>query len=188
MIQEFRAAAVSLRRSPGFTATAWLTLALGIGTSTALFSAVYAVLLRPFPYEGAARIVAVPFVDANHAIRQASLLDLEDWRASATRFESMAGYRSRSFGPRTQGEPPIDVVAVGLVTSEFLAVLGVQPFLGRMFTEAEERGAAPVVVLSHDAWKRFFRSDPSIVGGTASLNEVPLRGRARITSQRSAQS
>jgi putative ABC transport system permease protein len=176
MLQDFRFALRTLFRSPGFTATAALTLALGIGVTSLMFSVVNAVLLRPLPYPAQDRLmlvfnVSTNVVDAN-TIR-ATGLDFEDYRARARSFEALAGHIGTGFAFSGQGDP--ELVIGQMVTADFFRVLGVQPSLGRTFTPDEfTPGRENTIVLSQRLWKRRFGGSPSVVGSQITVNGKPF--------------
>jgi putative ABC transport system permease protein len=154
-------------RHPGFTAVAVLTLALGIGANTTMFSIVNATILRPLPFPDAERLATVWKGPVNNPDRLniVSLPNFRDWRARSRTFESLALFDSagRGYNLTGQGEP--EQVSGVRVTATFFPVLGVPPLLGRTFTEAEETpGNDRVVVLSHGLWTRRYAADRSIVG------------------------
>jgi predicted permease len=149
-----------LRRNPGFTIVAVLTLALGIGATTAIFSVVNAVLLRPLPYRDPDRLVLVPNAYGQDFLR---------WRDQAKTFESMAAFYFGTEDFTGSGEP--ERLAVAWVSTELFGTLGVAPALGRAFMPEEDReGVAPVVVLSDSFWRRRFGSDPQVIGRAITLN------------------
>src|SRR5262245_2547751 len=175
MLQDLRFALRTLFRSPGFTATAALTLALGIGVTSLMFSVVNAVLLRPLPYAHPERLVLAFNVSAQSGANdlRATALDFDDWRARAKSFEAMAGHIGTGFTLTGQGEP--ELVLGQQVTAEFFRVLGVQPALGRTFAPDEfTPGHEAIVVLSHRLWKRRFGGDPSAVGRQTIVNGRPF--------------
>jgi predicted permease len=162
------------RKAPGFAASAALVVALGVGTTTAIFSVVYGVMLRPLPYEEPERLVAlwsrVP--GAPQRVR----LNAADQRvlvASNTVFLDIAlATAPQNFNLIGSGEP--ERVVAARLSANFLSVLRVRPVLGRPFTAADEqRGPAPVVLLSHGLWKRRFGADPAILGRTINLSGTP---------------
>ena len=160
LLQDVRYGWRMLWRRPGFTAFAALVLALGVGATTAIFSVVNAVLLRPLPYPGAERIVS--FVGTNHSkgITQSNMSapDFADWRAQADAFEALALFTSGS--ANLGGEEP-ERVAASAVTSGFFAVMGTGPALGRAFGPEDERpGGPPVTLISHGLWRRRFAPIP----------------------------
>src|SRR3954466_7663134 len=175
MLQDFRYALRTLMRSPGFTTTAALTLALGIGVTTLMFSVVNAVLLRPLPYPRPEQLMLVFSVNTNapeaNSIR-ASALDFEDFRSRARSFDAMAGHIGTGFTFTGQGNP--ELVIGQMVTPDFFKVLGVTPALGRAFAPDEfAPGRETVTVLSYRLWKRRFGGDPAIAGSPVTTNSKP---------------
>ena len=161
-----------LARNPGFTAVAVLTLALGIGANTAIFSVVNAVLLRPLAYSSPDRLVQIWSTDLKNKSSQApdSYPDFLDWRAQNQAFEGMAAYNWATFTLTGSKEP---VHVDGLVCSANLfSVLGVQPALGRLFLPEEDRPGHHVVILSHNLWQQRFGGDPGVVGRSVRLNRM----------------
>jgi putative ABC transport system permease protein len=171
--QDLRYAARMLRKNPGFTLVAVVTLALGIGANTAIFSVVHAVLLKALPYPQADRLVMV-YEDVRlptyqNKKNEPSPGNFSDWNAQNDVFESMAAYRNRSFNLTGEGEPAR--VEGELVTSEFFNTLQVSPALGRAFAPEEDRpGNSHVVVMSDGLWKSRFGSDVAIRGKKILLN------------------
>jgi len=162
LLQDLRYGFRMLLGKPGFTLVAVLTLALGIGANTAIFSVVNAVLLMPFPYPHAERLVTMR--------SNQSLPDLVDVQAQSKSFEEAGGVvlQAQDF---TGGAEPVQVQA-GLSTAGLFNVLGAQPVIGRTFTAEEDvYGGERTVVLSHGFWQRQFGGDPSIVG-----KQIPLSG------------
>src|SRR5262245_40544968 len=159
-IQDLRYGLKMLRRNPGFTIVAVLTLALGTGATTAIFSVVNAVMLRPLPYRDPDRLVLVP---------NARGQDFLKWRDQSKAFESMAAFYFSTVDFTGSGEP--ERLAVATVSTELFATLGVAPALGRAFTPDEDReGGEPVVVLSDGLWRRRFGSDPQVIGRAITLD------------------
>jgi putative ABC transport system permease protein len=173
LIQDLRYALRTLRRAPGFTLVAVLTLALGIGANTAIFSVVYAVLLNPLPYPNADRLVAI--WGARGADRQifTAYTDVEDWRAGNHSFEDIGVIRGMSVN-LTGGETP-ERIGGEFITAPALTVLGAVPALGRMFTPEETApgGDAAVTVISDRMWRTKLGGDPAVVGRTLLLNGRP---------------
>jgi predicted permease len=158
-----------LRRNPGFTAVAVVTLALGIGANTAIFSVVNAVLLRPLPYHDPSTLVEVHTLNPSRGTTEGSFSpqDLRDFRSQANSFESISGYwYSPSMSLYTllgEGEPTL--IETASVDSNFLITLGVAPALGRGFIPKENiAGKDNVVILSDSLWRERFSGDPSIIG------------------------
>lgn len=172
LLADVRYAMRTLRRAPGFTAVAVLTLALGIGANTALFSVVYAILVRPLPYEDAERVVRLDDVprdaDADSETRT-SYPNFADWRVQARTFEAIAAYDGWSATLVGQGEP--ERLDAASVSASFFQVLGVRPALGRFLVREEDApGAAKSVVLSHGLWRDRFGADAAVVGRQVRLN------------------
>lgn len=162
----------ALRRSPAFAIVAVLTLALGIGATTAIFSAVNAVLLRPLPYPGADQLMVLWLNNTQEQIQRdiTSFPTFLDWR-QATAFESMAGFSNTSGS--FIGDAEADEYAGAWVTADFFRVLRVAPEDGTALTEQHTRaGNDQVVVLSHGLWTGRYGSDPNIVGRTILINGV----------------
>ncbi len=152
--QDLRFGARMLLKQPGFTLIAVLTLALGIGANTAIFSIVNAVLLRPFPYKEPERLVILQERFNAGGRSSPSYPNLVDWRAQNTAFEAISAVRgNESFNFTGAGEP--ERLQGRLVSAEFFSLLGVEPLLGRGFRAEEDRpGATPAVILSYGFWQR----------------------------------
>ncbi len=169
--QDIRYGARQLLRSPGFTSVAVLTLALGIGANTAIFSVVNAVLLRPLPFPEPDQLVLITENNLSRgwtsfAVSPANYLD---WQRQAQTLQSMASFRGAGFNVSGGTEP--ERVIAAQVSASFFNVLGVSPLLGRTFTEEEDRpGHGRVVVLGHGFWQTHFAGDPQIVGKTVLLS------------------
>jgi putative ABC transport system permease protein len=174
LAQDLRYARRALQRAPGFTAVAVLTLALGIGGTTAIFSAVDAVLLRPLPFPDSDRLVFVWARSEGSGQMAASWPEFVDWRTQARSFSEMAVLRGQSVNLSGSGEPERLIGA--FVTARLFPLLGAKPQLGRTFEPAEtEVGSAqPVAVLSDGLWRRRFGADPGILGRSLLLNGQPL--------------
>ncbi len=171
LVQDLRFALRSLGRTPGFAAAAVVTLALGIGATTALFSVAETVALRPLPYADEDRIVYV--WGSREGVRMAPTApDFTDFRAGATSFEALAARAGRAFTLTAQGEP--ERVTGGRVSAEYFGVLGLRAVAGRLFAAEEDRAGAPAVaVLGHGLWQRRFAGDPAIVGREVVLDGTP---------------
>jgi putative ABC transport system permease protein len=176
LLRDLGQALRSFQKTPGFTATALVTLALGSGANTGLLSATYHLLLRPLPYPEPERLVALYGERTAGGRERVSLADLADWQAASHAFSALAAYRPRSFSLR-DGRPgsgsQIDVIQVGMVTSDLLPVLGLRPRLGRSFSPEEETTGAAVVLLGDRLWRRRFGGAPDLVGRRVLLNDVP---------------
>ena len=174
LMRDVRFAARTLRRNPGFTIVAVLTLALGIGANTAIFSVVNAVLLRPLPFAHADRLVLIWATNtkSGDTTDVASYPDFEDWRRQSRSFDAMAAFTTR--GMTIAGADGAEPVAAVQVTPGFFEALGVSPALGRTFRSAEgDIGATHVALLTDSAWKRRFGGRADVVGETIRLNEEP---------------
>lgn len=174
-LQDVRFGLRMLRKSPGFTATAVLTLVLGIGANTAIFSVVNGVLLRSLPFKDSERLVMVwnrgPAAAGGDRTPLA-VADLLDWRAQNRSFSEIGAFEAASYN-LTGGELPEQIHAAQ-VTANFFSVLGVQPQLGRTFLPDEDRAGAPCVALLSDGlWRRRFAADPEVVGHTLNLDGGP---------------
>ena len=162
----------SLARRPGFTAVVVLTLALGIGANTGLFSVVNAVLLRPLPYPEPERLVRFLGTREGEIRDTISYPNFFDWREASTTFSEAAAYDEWS--PSLTGEGRPERLEAALVSSEFFGVLGVQAAQGRLFVAEEDiDGQDDVVVLTHGLWQRRFGGDPGVVGRSVLLNARP---------------
>jgi hypothetical protein len=159
-----------LRKNPGFTIVAILTLALGIGANTAIFSVVYSALLRPLPYRQPDRLFTLGEGRRQNTFsEQSSYPDYLDWTRTAKSFESIAGYAGDAFTVVSSGEPKATFAAQ--VTANFFATLGVKPELGRDFLPSEQQNDGPhAAILSHDYWRSEFAGDPNIVGRVIRLD------------------
>jgi predicted permease len=172
LFQDLRYGARMLRRAPGFTAVAVLTLALGIGVNTAMFSIVNGVLLRGLPFPEPERLIIAYSSAPQFEHMSSSYLNFLDWARRSRSFTEMAAFRSDSFNLTGQGEP--ERVSLVMVSAPFFRLLGIQPVLGRTFTHEEDRRhAAPVIVLGTHYWKQRFGGDPAIVGRSLVLNGTP---------------
>src|SRR5215475_2222065 len=170
--QDVRFGARSLMKQPGFIALAALTLSLGIGANTAIFSVVNTVLLRPLPYKDAERLVAVwegPTKMDKSAFSPAEFLD---YQAQNQSFTEMAAYQSMSFTLTGQGEP--EQLDGMIVSANFFSLLGVPAERGRIFQPEDGRAGAPrVAVISHDFWQRRFGGASNVIGAPLTLSGEP---------------
>jgi predicted permease len=176
LANDLRYAWRQLRRSPGFAAAAVLTLALGIGATTTMFSVVDQVLLRPLPFADPSQLVAISESSYDKGAASAGsaipLPDAEDWQTRSHTLQSIAYYTFNM--PIVGGIAQPRSEAQLLTSSNFLSTLGVQPALGRGFIANENNGGATqVVVLGAEAWHALFASDPKIIGRVIALNGTP---------------
>ena len=171
-LQDLRFAFRMLRKNPGFSAIAILTLALGIGANTAIFSVVYAVLLKPLPYPGSNQLFTVFQQDVKNPknVNGFSFLNLRDLREQSEIFSDLSGVQAHQLTLTGRGEAfNIDT---SVVTPDLFTTFRVQPILGRMFIADDGKpGAAPVVVLSETLWRGSFAADPAIIGTSISLDK-----------------
>lgn len=169
LLQDIRYAIRILAKAPGFTIIAIVTLALGIGANTALFSVVDGVLLNPLPYAQPNRLVAVYTHTRTFDHSSISYPNFLDWVRDNRSFSGLAAFRSDDMNMTGLGEP--ERLRVEMVSANFFSILGVKPVIGRSFAAQEDQlGAAPVVLISEGLWKRKFAASPSAVGKTLSLN------------------
>jgi putative ABC transport system permease protein len=173
--RDLRYAVRMLRARPGFTAVAMLTLALGIGANTAIFSVVRSLLLEPLPFPRPDRLFMIWEADAANPSRTTitSKPNYEDWRRSLTSFEETALWEDLSFNFSGEGEEAERVSGLRVTASAF-AMLGVAPQLGRTFTPAEDPPGHDVAVISDALWQRRFGGRPDIIGRTARINGRPF--------------
>ncbi|MBA3833449.1 MAG: ABC transporter permease [Chthoniobacterales bacterium] len=164
-MNHLRVALRQLLKSPGFTIVAILTLALGIGANTAIFSVINAVLLRPLPYPDPDRVVILQESDADQPNISVSFPDYVDWKKDNHVFEQLAVARRESYNlSGVKGRAP-EQVSGAIVTANFFKVVGLAPQLGRVFTEEEDRAGGPALaVISDPLWQRVFQRDPRVLG------------------------
>jgi putative ABC transport system permease protein len=163
-----------LRRSPGFAVTAILTLALGIGTTAAMFSVIDAVVLRPFPYKNADRIVRINTRAAAGFSQPESWPEYQDMRRMNSSFSVVAGIANGGGVTLNDGAQAIYLHAVQ-GTDNFFDLYGVQPLLGRTYRQGEvENGKNHVVVLSYEVWQQYFGGDKSALGRSVDLDGAPF--------------
>src|SRR5215510_14126108 len=161
--QDLRYGIRGLLKHPGFTATAVLTLALGIGACTAIFSVVHAVILRPLPYPHPERLVMVWETDKSGAPRNMGYPTFVDWRTQSHSLEAIAV--TADWSPTLSGVGDPQALRGARVTADFFRVLGAKPIVGRSFTDADDRPTAPrVAIISYELWQRNFNRDFSLVG------------------------
>jgi predicted permease len=171
--RDIRYAARSLRRSPGFTVTAVMTLALGVGATAAIFSCVYALLLQSLPFEDAGRIVALSEIHPQITGGiEATYPDYEDWKAQQHSFAQIAAYST--LNPETVSlvmDGRAEQVHRVLASGDFFSVLGLAPQIGRVIGEKDDKpGSDHVALISASAWERYFGRDPGVVGRSVNLN------------------
>jgi predicted permease len=170
-VQDVRYALRMLAKNPGFTIIAVLTLALGIGANTAIFSVVNGVMLNPLPYPQPNRLVSMYRKVFGFEQGSVPYLSFQDWQKQNRTTEAMASYRDDNYNLTGMGEA--ERVHVGQVSAEFFPVLGEKPIMGRFFNPDDDRpGASPVIVLGEGFWKRKFGGAPDVLGKTILLNGI----------------
>ena len=193
LLQDARYGMRMLVKNPGFTAVVVLTLALGIGANTAIFSVVNGVLLSPLPFPNAKRVVSMFQDKPNFPKGSISYPNFLDWQHDNRTFESIAAYRWADGSISGVGEP--EEVKAQRVSATFFPILGVKPILGQNFSaEEDRRGANPTVIISEGLWKRKFGADPNVIGkrlivagtGRTIVGVVPSSFRLKIQNFRSA--
>jgi len=174
MLKDIQFGLRTLAKNRGFAILAILTLGLGIGANTAIFSVISGVLLKPLPYTNGDRLVllneSAPLIGrANFGV---SIKELYDYREQATDFDKLVEYHQMNFDLLHRGEPTR--VNTGVVSHDFFNVLGIRPILGRTFVADDDRlGADAVLVLSYAFWQQKFGGDPAIVGQVFQMNDRP---------------
>jgi putative ABC transport system permease protein len=169
-LEDLRFAVRQLRKSPGFTITAVLSLAVGIGINTSMFSSMDSVVLRPLAVPQLDRVMAVAEQKKSGDTHWVSMANFEDWQRQTRSFESMT-VRTQANMAMTGGDGATEVAAA-LTSPNFFTVLRAQPYFGRVFTQADsEPGHDGVAVLSYGFWKRNFASDPNVTGRSIELDK-----------------
>src|ERR1700722_19304589 len=160
-----RSAVRSLRRRPAFALAAILTLALGVGANTGLFAVIYAILIQPLPFRDPSQLVRIWETHPALPQLQVTAPDFRDWRAQTHSFAALAAHTLSAMNTATllgQGQP--EIVHGTMATSNLFPAMGIQPMVGRNFSDAEERGKQQVAVISENLWRRKFAGDPAIAG------------------------
>jgi predicted permease len=171
LLQDIRYGIRMVAKSPGFAVIAILTLALGIGANTALFSVVNGVLLNPLPYEQPDRLVAVYSKTQQFSHSSISYPNFLDWVRAQSSFSEMAAFREDVYSLTGMGEP--ERLKAEMISANFFSLLGVKPVVGRLFRPEEDQvGAQPVALVSGGFWKRKFGSSPDAAGKNLTLNGV----------------
>ena len=185
LMQDLRYGARTLRRSPGYAFAAILTLGLGIGANSAMFSVINGTLLHPLPYRDSGRLIRIRN-DAPLANRQdvgVSIAETRDLRQRLASLESFVEYHQMHFVLLNQGEP--HRVNTGVVSSQYFEVFGIRPELGRTFAPSDDvMGAEPVLILSHAFWQKQFGSDPQVIGKVVKMNDQRAHDRGRAPGHR----
>ena len=174
MIQDLRYGLRMLIKNPGFTAVALVTLALGIGVNTAVFTVANGVLLRPLSVQEPERLVSVFTSRNSEGYNHSSYPDYRDLRDHDSAFSGLAAHFYYPMSLKGSGQP--EVITGQVATWNFFSVLGVKPVLGRAFNPDDDRapGGGPVAVLSYRLWQRRFGGDPEILGKSILINSYPF--------------
>ena len=174
LLQDLKYAVRTLAKSPGFTLVAVLTLGLGIGANTAIFSVVDALLMRPLPYPHQERLVLVEDEQPGYGRAPASWLEFQDWKKASSSFEKLTARTRRDMN--LSGDGPPERVRVGLAAEDFFDVTGATTEVGRVFSAEEQAvGGGSVALISHGLWMSRFGADRSIVGRRILLDDVPFQ-------------
>ncbi|HEY7180752.1 MAG TPA: ABC transporter permease, partial [Blastocatellia bacterium] len=175
--QDLRYGARMLRRSPGFTAVATLSLALGIGANTAIFSVLYAVLLRPLPYHDPNHLVLIFSSGREDPKEPISLDDFAILKSQSQSFEAMSVFYKNTGFSRVNltGTAEPEVVQGGFVSADFFPLMGISPQIGRLFNPEEETQRNRVVILSQGLWNRRFGGTPDVVGRMLQIDGVDFQ-------------
>src|SRR4029453_155197 len=174
-MNDLRFALRQLRKTPGFTLIAVLTLALCIGANTAIFSVINAVLLRPLPYPDPNRLVIISESDArNQPDISVSFPDYVDWKKENRGFEEIAVARRESYNLNGLPNRDPEQISGAIVTANFFKLIGLSPQIGRVFTEEEDRVGGPqLAVISDKLWARVFQRDPAVLGRVVHFGNQP---------------
>ena len=169
LIQDIRYGLRMLRKSPGFSLVALLTIALGIGANTSIFSVVYGVLLRPLPYQDSDRLIVLNETTPKVGTVSVSYPNFLDWRSSNHSFSRMTAVASVDYNLAGVSQP--ESISGEAVTPDFLSMLGVHPLFGRDFDPSEEKaGTTPVVLLGYQLWQSHLGGDREVLGRTINLD------------------
>ncbi len=174
LVQDVKYGIRTLRKSPGFAILAIVTLGLGIGANTAIFSVINGVLLKPLPYANGDRLVLIQHQTplARQPNFGVSITELYDYRQQLASFAGIVEFHQMNFDLLRRGEP--DRVATGVVSPNFFDALGIKPIMGRTFIDTDDdEGADAVLVLGHAYWQSKFGGDPAIVGQVFEMNDRP---------------
>jgi hypothetical protein len=170
LARDLRQALRQVRKRPGFSAVVILTLALGIGANSAIFSIIQAVLLRPLPYRDPDRLAMLFSGDPAHELHEGrvSLFNFEDWKKQSHTFEDMTVFIGQTFLLGTDGSP--ERMRSARVPANFWTLLGTEPALGRVFTAEEEKRGERLVVLSHSLWQQKFGGSSGALGANLAMD------------------
>jgi putative ABC transport system permease protein len=176
LIQDLQYGFRSLMKSPGFTAVAVLTLALGVGANAAIFSVLRAVVLRDLPYHDADRIAVMWTKNIRQNLPDgSSYLNFRDWKEQSKTFEQMAAYVRPEFTRGTlSGGPGAERIHIGQIGPGFFELLGTAPLLGRTFEAGDFTAATRTVIISHSLWRQRFGADRSVIGRSMQFNDLTV--------------
>src|SRR4051812_2914497 len=172
-----------VRRNPGFAGVVIVTLALGMGANTVMFSVVNAVMLRPLPYHDAHRLVLIWTDDVRRSLHRegTAYLTITDWKDRSHAFSDLAFYSTQRVAPMTNNPAVRGRTRSALVSANLFDLLGVQPALGRAISPQDESARAPVVVISHAFWQRWFGGAPDVVGRPLAIDDASKGGTGTLT-------
>jgi putative ABC transport system permease protein len=182
--QDIRYAARSLRRSPAVSIAVILTLALGVGANTTMFSAVNAVMLRPLPYRDAGRVALLWTDDVKRGLHreQTAYRTITEWRERSRAFQNIAFFSRGRVTPLRDGDANARGRSLGApVSGNLFSVLGAGALMGRTISPADEADQAPVVVISYGFWQRWFNGAPDVIGRTLSIDDPSKGGTSNLT-------
>lgn len=169
LLQDIRYALRGIVKAPAFSLIVILTLAVGIGANTAIFSTIYAVLLKPLPYPAGERLVWLGESNAKASGISVTWINFEHWRAENHSFEAMAGFQNTDLTLTGRGQATL--THAGLVTNQFFQLTGSRPMIGRLFIASDDKPQSPAtVVVTESFWARMLSADPQIIGKTITLD------------------
>ena len=177
--QDFRSALRALVKNPGYAAVAVLTLAVGVGANTAIFSVLHAVVLRDLPYHDADRLAVISSLNLQQNLPDgSSYLNFKDWKEQSRAFQDMAVYRRTEFtrATITGGQTP-ERVQVGLVGPGFFQLLGTPPVLGRTIETTDFEADSRPIVISYGLWRQRFGGDARVIGRSLVVDGTACRDR-----------
>src|SRR3954468_5060204 len=181
--RDVRYAFRGVRRNPGFAAVVIVTLALGMGANTVMFSVVNAVMLRPLPYDDAHRLVLIWTDDVRRSLHRegTAYLTITDWKDRNHAFSDLAFYSTQRVAPMTNNPAVRGRTRNALVSANLFDLLGVQPVLGRAISREDEAARAPVVVISYAFWQRWFAGAPDVVGRPLAMDDASKGATGTLT-------
>jgi len=181
--RDVRYALRGVRRNPGFAAVVALTLALGMGANTVMFSVINAVMLRPLPYHDPHRLVLIWTDDVRRGLHRegTAYRTITDWKERSHAFSDIAFYSTQRVAPLTNNPAVRGRTRNALVSANLFDLLGVQPVLGRAISREDESARAPVVVISHAFWQRWFAGAADVIGRSLSIDDASKGGTGTLT-------